>query len=129
MQLLNSEGVINSYVDGFNDGGERNLKVLERNSPENKKGVAGIIANLIKLHKEQWIDETIAVRHQLIHPKKMFRMATFELFLELDGPMVNIKNVRLPQIGKQLLIEALSEILNNLNKFIVDYIALLKNNR
>ena len=127
MKLTKSCGVVNCHVKGFNKNGERNIKMLNNNNVvKGKRTIASKISALIIKHKKLWIDKTIKVRDDLIHPDKIFKMAMFELILKNDNDEISIQYVKLPIIGRKPLVDTLDQLLGKINRFSRDYLLLLK---
>lgn len=92
VQLFRSEGVVHDEIHGFHkkgdDVGAKLLRMLSNNAQKTKKHVAMLIHDLIRDHKEIWIDDVVNSRDSFIHPKGGLIKVMFELEIyEADGEL------------------------------------------
>ena len=103
VQLLSTEGVVTVGVHGFHRDksvyGGVVLNALERNVGKEKRETAAAITQLIRNHKQQWIDAAIGARDLLVHPVRGQQQLMFELHLAERGAELAIRAVVPPHVG------------------------------
>lgn len=132
IQLISSEGIINSKIHGFHKknkviGGEV-LNSLTNNSCKSKKDIADKIVALINKHKRKWLDEVVSVRDLLTHPEKGIAQVMFELKLQETKRGLKLTGVIKPKIntkGVDFNVYA-KEVLGEIETFSKDFLELTK---
>jgi hypothetical protein len=83
VQLISSEGIVDTVIQGFHKKGEdiggRLISILENNAKQGKTVTASKLLMLIGEQKTTWIDQAVGIRDLLVHPNQgmsqiMFRM-------------------------------------------------------
>jgi len=129
VQLLATEKIVAAAVDGFhrdqNGYGGRVLNALRNNAVKTRKDTAIKLDALISEHKEDWIDQVIFARDQLIHPEKGMHQLMFTLDLsEKDGQLILIK-AHPPEISSRPIQQFAQDTLKGVTSFSEKFLALL----
>lgn len=130
VQVLSTENIVSAKLDGFhrvrNNYGGNVLNALESNVPNTKKEVAAKFHALISKHKEEWIDQTIIARDQLIHPEKGMHQLMFRLeFSEKNGKLV-CQTINSPAIESESIDEYAQRMLGFAETFTSSFLELAK---
>ena len=128
VQVLSTENIVSAKLDGFhrvrNNYGGNVLNALESNVPNTKKEVAAKFHALISKHKEEWIDQTIFARDQLIHPEKGMHQLMFRLeFSEKNGKLA-CQKINPPAIESESIDEYAQRMLGFAEAFTSSFLEL-----
>ncbi len=133
VQLLSSESVVNTKIDGFHRNkdiyGGTVLNALENNVPTTKKDAAARFRVLISDNKTKWIDQAISARDLLIHPEKgMFQLMFMLEFIEKNGKLIFVE-AHPPAIGGERIDQYAQHVLEDVDHFTFNFIRLLGKSR
>lgn len=130
VQLLSSEKVVNTAIDGFHKSkgipGGKPLNTLKNNVMKDKIYIAEQITALILEEKELWIDQVINARDQLIHPDKFAMQIMFHLEFEERPDGIHCTSINPPMTDSGPIHEYANRVLDNLQKFSSRFFAMLK---
>jgi hypothetical protein len=122
VQVLSTEKIVSAKLDGFH----RVRNNYGGNVPNTKKKVASKYHALISKHKEEWIDQTIFARDQLIHPEKGMHQLMFRLeFSEKNGKLA-CQKINPPAIESESIDEYAQRMLGFAQSFTSSFIELAK---
>lgn len=129
-QLLPSEGVVNTSLNGFHrkdksgvpNYGATVLNALKNNACADKKQIAKNIDELIRSHKEKWIDNVIEARDLLIHPRKGTHQVMFEMKLKSVKNTLIYKNAVPPLVGSMSIDNYAKKQIGNIEDFIKSFL-------
>jgi hypothetical protein len=131
VQLLTSEGVVQKAIDGFhrnkNVYGGKVLSVLERNASKDRKETALNIIDLILRNKETWIDQSILVRDQFVHPQKGKHQLMFHIELFKKYSRLKLEKIIPPHIDDVPINQYTQKVLRLSYEFSSEFLSCLKN--
>ena len=120
-QLLSTEGVVGDPVHGFHRRnkvcGGKVLNALDSNAKHGKKRVATAIRELIKEHKELWIDNAIGSRDLLIHPSRGAQQLMFELQVKSRNGVLVYLGAAPPHVGTVAINEYAAARVDDIKRF------------
>jgi hypothetical protein len=133
VQLLATENIVSAGVHGFhrtNDVyGGKVIKALQNNAVKDHKELAKNIEEFIVRHKNQWIDQVVRARDDLIHPKKGMFQLMFQMdFTENNGDLV-CTQVKSPSIDSTPIDQYATRTLQQVTEFATAFIAHLQNKK
>lgn len=107
VELLNSEKIVNSRVDGFHKNkdiiGGRVLNTLQNNAFASHKVKANRIYELIIDQKKNWIDEIVSLRDDFIHLKSGAHQVMLKMKILINDNQLVFEGAYPPKIqGKRI---------------------------
>lgn len=130
IQLLSTEKIVNAYPNGFHkngaDVGGAIINILQNNTVSSKKVQSQKTIELIKEHKRKWIDDIVSARDLLIHPTKGMSQVTFQLRIDGKNDELERAEIILPQFKGINLAEYFHDVLQELEKFSVEFLKIIR---
>ena len=128
--LLATEKIVNTAVHGFhrsnNVYGGTVINALQNNAVKSHKILANKIDKLLAKHKNDWIDQLISARDDLVHPKKGMFQLMFQLdFVEFDGSL-RCTQIKAPTIGFTPIDQYAVRTLEQTTELVSAFLALLR---
>jgi len=103
VQLISSEGIVNTAIQGFHKKGEviggRILNILENNAKQEKSETAHKLLKFIDGQKNSWIDQAVNVRDLLVHPNEGMLQVMFRLEIGQRNGKLKLRQMLQPSLA------------------------------
>ncbi len=130
VQLLTTENIVSVAVHGFhrtkNVYGGSVINALQNNATKNHKELAKNIEKLIAQHKNQWIDQVVRARDDLIHPRKGMFQLMFQMDFEENNGDLICTQVKSPTVNSAPIDQYTARTLQQITEFATAFIVLLQ---
>ena len=130
VQLVTTEGVLNKKVHGFHKkgsqiGGEL-LHYLDTKALPEKRSVALQLKQLIEEQKGIWINQSIELRDNLVHPEKGLPQVMFSLEIKQINGRLGLVRIVPPTVDGRSFSEYTQETMQRVHDFSERFLQILK---
>lgn len=129
-QLISSEGIVNTAIQGFHKKGEviggRILNILENNAKQEKSETARKLLKFIDEQKNAWIDQAVTVRDLLVHPDEGMLQVMFRLEIEQRNGKLKLQQMVQPSLAGIPFDEYAQTTFMQVEHFSKNYLEILK---
>jgi len=128
VQLVGSEGIVSSQVNGFHkrndEVGGKLINTLANNAVKGQ--IASDLSQLITQHKPKWIDRLVRTRDFLIHPRRGLSTVVLMLVVEVEEKQLRLKKIQKPSVDGQEFDVYVAETVKNIAGFSAEFLRLIK---
>jgi hypothetical protein len=130
VQLVTTEGILNKKVHGFHKkgrqiGGEL-LHYLDTKAHPEKRSVASQLKQLIEDQKGIWINQSIELRDNLVHPEKGLAQVMFSLEIKQINGRLGLVRIVPPAVDGHSFSEYTQETMQRIHDFSELFLQILK---
>jgi hypothetical protein len=130
VQLVTTEGIVNKKVHGFHKkgsqiGGEL-LHCLDTKAYPEKRSTASQLKQLIEEQKGIWIDQSIELRDNLVHPEKGLPQVMFTLEIKQINGRLGLVRIVPPTVNGRGFSEYAQETMQHVHGFSELFLKILK---
>jgi hypothetical protein len=130
VQLISSEGIVNTAVQGFHKKGEiiggKLLNILENNAKQEKSDTARKLLKFIAEQKNVWVDQAVNVRGLLVHPDEGMHQVMFRLDIGYRNGKLKLQRVLQPSLAGMQFDQYAQITLMQVEYFSKNFLELLK---